>query len=183
MKKIQAIAMIVVASIMATACFHRMAPTGKGGTYNEQTNTTTYAAEPYGSIAIPGKWDGGKYNKASRNQFFYRADTSTFIASIGPCSSLPFGKAHLEGNDVVKRYFDLEVQFQAIQGTEPKVLVDDAANRYKIWMSHIDGIDQYFLFGVKDCTCNECVYRSFTLKTRKMTADESVKFLQGIFLN
>lgn len=169
---------------MNVGCFRKMAPTSKSNViYNQQADATIYTVDPYGNITIPGKWDMGKYTKASHRQYFYHADTSTLIAAIDVCKNLPFGRDNAEGYEVVKKYYDLEIRYQGMQGTELKPVVEDPANRYMLWMGRIDGIDQYFLFGVKDCAdCKGCMYTSLTLKTRKMSADAKVQFLKDIFL-
>jgi hypothetical protein len=151
-------------------------------TYNDQKNTTTYTSAPYGSLSFPGKWAMGKYNKSSRHQYFYHPDTSTLIAAIGPCKGLPSAKDNAQGYEVVRKYYDLETRFQALNNIELKPLVEDEANRYMIWAARVDGIDQYFLFGLKDCACNECVYRYMVLKTRKMSEEAKVSFLRETFL-
>ncbi len=182
MKKISAIVLFFALGIVVSGCFHRSAPGGKGGVYDSLTNRTTYTVEPWGSISFTGHWDGGRYNKTSHNQYFYRADTSTLVVSVADCKSLPFGKQGLEGYAVVKRFYELEQQYMSMQGATPEIVIEDEAARYMIWKSHVDGIDQYSLFGLKDCSCNECVYRSLTLKTRKMSAEQKVAFLKDAFL-
>lgn len=183
MKNTLTILAFFAACLAFAGCFHKMAPTTKSDiTYNDQNNTTTYRSAPYGSLTFPGKWAAGKYNKASSQQYFYHPDTSTLIAAIGPCKSLPSGKGNAQGYEVVKKYYDLETRFQALNSIELKPVVEDEANRYMIWTARIDGIDQYFLFGLKDCACNECVYRYMVLKTRKMSAEAKIDFLKNTFL-
>lgn len=178
-----AIFVAVIVSLAFSGCFHKMAPVSKSDvTYNEQKDVTTYSVAPYGSLSFPGKWAMGKYNKSSRHQYFYHPDTSTLIAAIGPCKGLPFAKDNAQGYEVVKKYYDLETRFQALNSIELKPVVEDEANRYMIWTARIDGIDQYFLFGLKDCACNECVYRYMVLKTRKMSVEAKKDFLKNTFL-
>lgn len=167
--------------LAGSGCHRRVMQPKKDVVYSESAGTTTYTEAPYGALVIPGKWDAGKYTKTSRHQYFYRADTSTLVAAIGPCKSLPFGKEHLEGHDVVKRYYDLEKSYQEMQGQTTNLLLNESG--YMLWRAHIDGIDQYFLFGEKDGADNECVYRYLNLKTRKMNNEACVQFLKDIFIN
>lgn len=171
-----------LATILNVGCFHRMAPGGHRAAYKETSDVTVYEESPYGIVEIPGKWEPGKYNKTSRQQYFYRADTTTLIAAISNCKSLPFAKKAGAGYDWVKGFYELEERMAKMQGNEMTLLEDNTANRYRLWTSRVDGIDQYFLFGLKDCDCGEPVYRSLVLKTRKMTADEKRKLLVGIFM-
>lgn len=174
--------LVAFSAVCSTGCFHRMAPGGHKAAYKEASDVTMYEEPPYGSIEIPGKWEAGKYNKTSHQQYFYRADTTTLIVAISNCKSLPFAKKAGENYDWVGGYYELEERMAKMQGNEMTLITDDKANRYRIWMSRIDGIDQYFLFGLKDCDCKEPVYRSLTLKTRKMSAEEKRKLLVGIFM-
>ena len=41
-----------------------------GGDYDAAKNVTEYFVIPYGSVSLPGKWEKGKYDQSSRQQFF-----------------------------------------------------------------------------------------------------------------
>ena len=170
--------------MLAVGCHPRMMPTsGSEGEYNASSNTTAYEVRPYGKVTMPGKWVTGKYNKATGKQFFYRDDTTTLSVVIAPCANMPYGKKGLEGYEFVQKYYEIESRFQTeLQEQTPKLLVEDKDNRYMLWMVHSDGIDQYFLCGVKDCSCNECTYRSFNLKNRRLSEAASKRLLQDMFL-
>ncbi|GAA4460416.1 hypothetical protein GCM10023093_03020 [Nemorincola caseinilytica] len=181
MNKIAGILMIGMLWLAGSSCHRKIMQPKKDIVYNESAQTTTYTEAPYGSLVIPGRWEAGKYTKGSGHQYLYRADTSTLVAAIGSCRSLPFGKQQLQGYAVVERYYELEKKYQDMQGQSTKLIVADSAKKYMLWKAHIDGIDQYFLFGVKDG--DECAYRYLNLKTRKMTADVSIQYLRDIFLD
>lgn len=167
-----------------TGCFHKMAPSSPAaGTYNDSANKTVYTVAPWGAVTLPGKWMPGKYNKSSRQQYYYRDDTTTLTVVIAPCKNQPYAKGGLTGYDFVKKSFEIESRYQVqLLEQTPRLLVQDSANRYMIWTVRQDGIDQYFLCGVKDCTCNECSYRSFNLRNRRLTEAVAIKLLQDVFL-
>ncbi len=175
---------VALVTVFMSGCFHRMAPGSKAGRYNQQDNNTGYTVIPYGSLTLPGMWEPGKYNKASKQQYYYRADTTTLIVSVGPCSNFSFGKGGVTDFDFVKRYYETEAKFQLqLQEQTPKILLEDATNRYMIWVVREDGIDQYYLCGVKDCACKECTYRTITLKNRRLSEAQVKALLTGIFMN
>lgn len=186
--KIQALLLAPVLVLLTSGCGHKMAPATTstqpvGGTYKQNASSMVYTVNPYGSIALPGKWDAGKYAKASRQQYFYRSDTTTMIVSIGACSNQPFARDGIDGFEFVRRYYEAESKYQTqLLEQTPRVLIEDKENKYMLWTVHSDGIDQYFLCGVKDCACNECAYRSLTLKNRRLTEKQATKLLQDIFL-
>jgi len=169
--------------LIVSGCFHRLAPAAVvTAPYNAATNTTTYTVSPYGSVVMPGMWEAGKYAKTSRQQYFYRADTTTLIVSVGQCSNYEFGKGKVSDVDFVQSYYEMEANYQIkLQEQTPIVLVTDTVARYKIWMVREDGIDQYYLCGTKDCACKECTYRTLILKSRKITKDAAVALLKQIF--
>jgi ferredoxin len=179
---------VFVVSICAlyflVGCMNKLAPhSPAAGTYNETANATIYTVAPYGKVTLPGRWIPGKYNKTSKQQYYYREDTTTLTVAIGPCKSQPFGKNGLEGFDFVKRYYEMEANYQKqLLDQQAEILISDSAARYILWMVHQDGIDQYYLCGVKDCTCNVCVYRSFNLKNRRMSRADATKFLKDLYL-
>ncbi len=169
--------------ISGSGCFHRMAPaSGTSAPYNASANTTTYSVSPYGTVVLPGKWESGKYAKTSRQQYFYRADTTTLIVSVGACSNYEFGKGKVTDADFINSYYNMEANYQTkLQDQTPVVLVTDTDARYKIWMVREDGLDQYYLCGTKDCACKECTYRTLVLKNRKMAQSEAVALMKQIF--
>ncbi|MCF8450960.1 MAG: hypothetical protein K9G49_13895 [Taibaiella sp.] len=176
--------LVALLALFLSGCFHRMAPGSKAGRYNQQSNNTVYTVTPYGSIILPGIWQPGKYNKASKQQYYYRADTTTLIVSVGPCSNFSFGKGEVTNFDFVKRYYETEAKFQMqLQEQTPKILVEDSIKKYMLWVVREDGIDQYYLCGVKDCACKECTYRTLTLKNRRLTEAQARALLTGIFMN
>lgn len=169
--------------VLLQSCHHRMVPTTESMiSYDQQTDRTRYSEEPFGTVSITGKWEAGKYNKASHQQYFYHKDTATLIVSIGACRNFPFAKHGLAGYDFVKKYYDVEAKYQAMLEQKANLLVEDEANRYMIWMVRQDGIDQYFLCGARDCTCNEPVYTALTLKSRKYDAEKAKTFLKEVFM-
>jgi hypothetical protein len=169
--------------LLLQACHHRMVPVSKSAIiYDQPTDRTRYSEDPFGTVSIKGKWDAGKYNKASHQQYFYHKDTATLIVSIGVCSAFPFAKNGLSGYDFVKKYFDVEAKYQAMLEQKANLLVEDEANKYMIWVVRQDGIDQYFLCGAKDCSCNEPVYNAITLKSRKYDAEKAKAFLKETFM-
>jgi len=169
--------------ISSSGCFHRLAPaSGTVAPYNASTNITTYTVSPYGTVVLPGKWETGKYAKTSRQQYFYRADTTTLIVSVGACSNYEFGKGKVTDADFINSYYNMEANYQIkLQDQTPVVLVTDMDARYKIWVVREDGIDQYYLCGTKDCACKECTYRTLVLKNRRMSQAESVALLKHVF--
>ena len=166
-----------------SGCFHRLAPaSGTVAPYDATANTTTYAVSPYGTVVLPGKWETGKYAKTSRQQYFYRADTTTLVVSLGACSNYEFGKGTVTDAVFINSYYNLEANYQIkLQDQTPVVLVTDNDARCKIWMVREDGIDQYYLCGTKDCACKECTYRTLILKNRRMPQAEAVALLKQIF--
>ena len=169
--------------IISSGCFHRLAPaSGNAATYNSSTNTTNYTVSPYGTVVLPGKWETGKYAKTSRQQYFYREDTTTLIVSVGACSNYEFGKGKVIDPDFINSYYNMEANYQIkLQDQTPVVLVTDMDARYKIWMVREDGIDQYYLCGTKDCACNECTYRTMILKNRRMLQADAIALLKQVF--
>ncbi len=182
--KLKTVVTGLVVLVAVVGCQHRMAPTSTySGSYNASDNSTDYEVLPYGKVTMPGKWIAGMYNKTSRKQVFYRDDTTTLTVVIAPCASSPFSKDGMTGYEFVRNYYKVEAQYQTeFFEQTPKLLVEDKENRYMLWMVHSDGIDQYFLCGVKDCSCDECTYRSFNLKNRRLSEAQSKKLLQDIFL-
>jgi hypothetical protein len=176
--------LLAVILILTSGCFHRMAPTSSGSvTYNKADDRTIYTDAPYGNVSIPGQWMSGKYSKASRQQYLYHKDTATLVVSVGPCSYYPFAKDGMEGYAFVQKYYEVESKYQTqMLEQTPTLLVEDKANRYMIWMVRQDGIDQYYLCGVKDCDCNVCTYRTINLKSRKYSAEKAKEFLREAFL-
>lgn len=166
-----------------SGCFHRLAPGSSAMTsYDSTTNSTTYTVLPYSKVILPGKWVTGKYAKTSKQQYFYRADTTTLIVSVGLYSDYEFGKGKIQDAEFIDSYYNMEANYQIkLQEQTPKVLVTDTVARYKIWMVHEDGIDQYYLCGIKDCTCNERNYRLLILKNRRIAQVEAVALLQQVF--
>jgi hypothetical protein len=60
---------ILLPLLLLQACHHRMVPVSKSAiTYDQQTDRTRYTEDPFGTVSINGKWDAGKYNKASHQQ-------------------------------------------------------------------------------------------------------------------
>lgn len=175
---------VVSVAVFTSGCFHRMAPGSKAGRYNQQNNNTVYTVSPYGSLILPGNWEPGKYNKASKQQYYYRADTTTLIVSVGSCSNFKFGKSGEADYEFVKRYYETEAKFQMqLQEQTPKILLEDSIKKYMLWVVRENGIDLYYLCGVKDCACKECTYRTLTLKNRRLTEAQAKELLTGIFLN
>jgi len=166
-------------------CSPKMVPVSKSVVqYDSVNDRTVYTVEPYGNISLPGKWIEGKYNSSTKQQYFYHKDTVTAIVTVGACSGYPFAKDKAEGYEFVKKYYESETKYQTqMLEQHPKLMVEDEKNRYMIWMVRQDGIDQYYLCGVKDCACNECSYRAINLKSRKYTAEKAKAFLTDVFLN
>ena len=165
------------------SCFHRLAPASKTeAQYDAKANSTTYTVLPHGNVILPGKWEAGKYAKTSRQQYFYRADTTTMIVSVGLCSSYEFGKGKVADADFINSYYNMEANYQIkLQEQTPVILESDSAARYKIWMVRADGIDQYYLCGTKDCACKECSYRTLILKNRKINQADAIALLKQVF--
>ena len=168
-----------------TGCHPKMVPAGKSDVrYEQQSDKTVYTVEPFGKLAIPGKWMEGKFNPSTHQQYFYHKDTATLVLAIDACKNSPFYKNGLEGHDFVKKYYDLESQYQSqLMQQKTELTTENAQNRYMIWRVHMDGIDQYFLCGVKDCACNECTYRLINLKSRKYDEARAKAYLTEIFMS
>lgn len=186
--QVQVLFLAPVLALLISGCGRKMAPATSsenpaGGMYKQNANNMVYTVSPYGSLALPGQWTAGKYAKASRNQYFYRSDTTTMIVSIDACRNQPFARDGIDGFEFVRRYYEAESKYQVqLLEQTPRVLIEDKENKYMLWTVHSDGIDQYFLAGVKDCTCNECAYRTLTLKNRRLTEKQATRLLQDIFL-
>lgn len=172
-----------VFSLLVASCHPKMVPSGKSDVhYDEASGNTIYSVEPFGKVSISGKWMEGKFNPSTHQQYFYHKDTATLVVTIDACKNSPYYKKGFEGFDFVKKYFELEERYQSqLMDQKAELLVENIQDRYKIWRVHMDGIDQYFLCGVKDCTCNECSYRLINLKSRKYDEAKAKAYLTEIF--
>ncbi|MBX2906314.1 MAG: hypothetical protein KF744_09775 [Taibaiella sp.] len=172
-------------SLLVTSCHPKMVPSGKSDVhYEESSDKTIYSVEPFGKLQIGGKWMEGKFNPSTHQQYFYHKDTATLVVTIDACKNSPYYKKGVEGYDFVKKYFNLESQYQSqLMDQKVEQLSENAQDRCIIWRAHIDGIDQYFLCGVRDCTCNECSYRLINLKSRKHTEAKATAYLKEIFMS
>lgn len=162
-----------------------MVPTGKSDVhYEASVDKTVYSVEPFGKLSIPGKWMEGKLNPSTHQQYFYHQDTATLVATIDACKNSPYYKKGIESYDFVKKYYELEERYQSqLMDQKCELLTENATDRYIMWRARIDGIDQYFLCGVKDCACNECTYRLINLKSRKHDEAKAKALLTEIFMS
>lgn len=180
---IKAIALIAILFPLITGCHSKLVPQSPSDIrFDEGAGRTIYATTPWGMVSIPDKWAAGKYNKATRQQYFYHKDTATLIVSVGACKSYPFGKDGTAGYDFVRKYYEVESKYNGLLEQPTRIIEENKKDRYVIWTMRADGIDQYVICGVKDCTCNECGYRTIHLKSRKYSADKAVAFLKDAFL-
>jgi len=180
---VKAIAPIAILFPLITGCHSKLVPQSPSDIrFDEGAGRTIYATTPWGIVSIPDKWAAGKYNKATRQQYFYHKDTATLIVSVGACKSYPFGKDGTAGYDFVRKYYEVESKYNGLLEQPTRIIEESEKDRYIIWTMRADGIDQYVICGVKDCTCNECGYRTIHLKSRKYSADKAVAFLKDAFL-
>lgn len=170
---------------LLVGCHPKMVPSGKSDVhYEESTDKTTYSVEPFGRLSIGGKWMEGKFNPSTHQQYFYHKDTATVVVTIDACKNSPYYKKGIEGYDFVKKYYELEERYQSqLMDQKCELLTENSTDRYIVWRARIDGIDQYFLCGVKDCTCNECTYRLINLKSRKHDETRAKAYLTEIFMS
>ncbi|MBE2289423.1 MAG: hypothetical protein IAE95_07710 [Chitinophagaceae bacterium] len=179
----KAIALVAILFPLITGCHSKLVPQSPSDIhFNESVGRTIYSTTPWGIVSIPDKWAAGKYNKTTKQQYFYHKDTATLIVSVGACKSYSFGKDVTAGYDFVKKYYEVESKYNGMLEQPTRIIEENEKDRYIIWTMRADGIDQYIICGVKDCTCNECGYRTIHLKSRKYSADKAVTFLKDAFL-
>lgn len=171
--------------VLFVGCHPKMAPVGKSDIkYEDGADKTIYTVAPYGAVEVSGKWMEGKYNPTTHQQFLYHKDTATLVLTIDACRNSPFYKKGTDGFGFVKKYYELESQYQQqLLDQKPELLEEDTVSKFLIWKMRQDGIDQYFLCGIKDCKCGECSYRYINLKSRKHDQSKAVAFLRQIFLS
>lgn len=167
-----------------TGCFHRLVPVSHVGKYEATSNETIYDVAPYGGVSLPGKWESGKYSKATRRQYFYREDTTTMVVTLGPCSQYPFSGEAATGYEFVQKYYEMEKSYQSGMSEQAtQILASDSTSGYVLWKLHEDGIDQYYLCGVKRSGSEDCAYKVLTLKNRRIPQSQAVAMLKDIYTN
>lgn len=151
--------------------------------YTNSDTSTVYNALPWGKVTISGKWEMGKFNKASKQQFLYSADTATLIVTIAGTRSSSFGGKDDTGFTFITKYYDLESKFNAGYNEQTLTqLVSDKQTGYILWKVREDGIDQYNLCGVLPAKC-EPAFVTLKLKKRKITEAKATELLKAVYLN
>lgn len=179
-----ALAAIPFLLVLLSGCHPKMAPVGKSDVkYDAQADKTVYTVDPYGMEQIPGQWMPGKFNPSTHQQYFYHKDTATLVVAIDACRNSPFYKG-AQGFDFVKKYYELESQYQSqLMEQKTELLKEDPQAGYIAWKMRQDGIDQYFLCGTKECKCGECSYRYINLKSRKYSQEKGLAFIISVFMS
>jgi hypothetical protein len=179
----RAILLLVIIFPLFIGCHSKLVPQSPSDIhFDESAGRTVYSTTPWGVVSIPDKWSAGKYNKNTGQQYFYHNDTATLIVSVGACKSYPFGKDGTAGYDFVRKYYEVESKYNTMLEQPTHIIEENEKDRYIIWTMRADGIDQYFICGVKHCTCNECGYRTIHLKSRKYSVHKAIEFLKDAFL-
>lgn len=166
-----------------TSCATQKVSTIVGYDYDEQKNQTDYFVFPYGNVLIPGKWEKSNYNSTSRQQFFRNKDSVIIAIAFAPCNKFEFNVDNSKtGFEFVKSYYEWDSQYFVKNNELSRELIEqDSINNYIIWRLNgfINGeeIDNYFLFGEKNCF----VSNYSVLETDKWTVKEKIEFLKNLY--
>lgn len=154
----------------------------QGGEYDAAKDQTTCFALPYGSVAIPGKWEKGHYNAVSHQQFFHNSDSVELAIAFHAANGYPFNqRGKLKGHDFVRAFYEWDSRyFVETHGLSRSIVEEDTAQHYIIWELYGGNdmtYDSYFLFGEKNGNAH-----NFSISiTDQWTAEEKVAFLKQLF--
>ena len=168
---------------LITACATQRVSTIVGCNYNDKKNQTDYFVFPYGSVSIPDKWEKSNYNSVSRQQFLKNKDSITMAIAFGLCNKFEFNaNGNKTGFDFVKLYYEWDSKYYVdSHGLNREIIEKDSIDSYMIWRLYgtyqNDKIDNYFLFGAKNCT----VSNFMILNTDKWTKAKKLDFLKVLY--
>ena len=150
-----------------------------GGDYDAAKNVTEYFVFPYGSVSLPGKWEKGKYDQSSRQQFFRNEESVVVAIAFGPFNKYEFNmEGSLKGHDFVEAFYKWESEFYKSAGFECTILENDSANPYLLFKVVGHDANTVFLYGEKNGGVS-----NFSVQTAdKWTEAEKVQFLKTLFL-
>ena len=185
MKRNRVVAILVfcVALFVMAGCAQKMTSTLTSSNYDKKTNATSYTVLPYGSATLPGAWTKVRYVASARQQFFRNNDSVTVSLAFGPADKFEFSKEELTGFPFVKEYYEWEsLYMEKSLGQKVSLVVTDSINKYLIARVYSDKVNEYQLFGARDCGCKSGAFQHYTITGGKLSNDEKVKFLQDIYL-
>ena len=185
MRKVMPVLTFVLCSLLVVlaGCAQKIISTVTSSNYNKNTNTTSYTVVPYGSALLPGAWTKARYVTSARQQFFRNNDSVVVSLAFGPGDKFEFSKEGLTGFPFVKAYYEWESRYMEKElGQKVSLVVTDSINKYLIARVYSDKVNEFQLFGAKDCGCKSGAFQHYTVTGRKISNDEMIKFLQDIYL-
>lgn len=182
-KLIKSILLLTMTFIL-TDCATQRTSTLVGGDYNQTKNETDYFVLPYGSVALPGKWEKANYNTISRQQFFKNQDSVIIAIAFGRFDKYEFNiDGSQTGYNFVKAYYEWDSKyFVESHGLKRQPIESDSTKKFMIYriFGQIEKgeFDTYFLIGEKNGNIS-----NFSISdTDKWTESEKTNFLKSLFL-
>ena len=151
-----------------------------GGEYDVKKNVTEYFVYPYGSVALPGKWEKTTYNRTSRQQFFINQDSISVAVAFGRYDNYEFnGGGSIKGFDFLKAYYDWETKyFRGTYGFQSSVIEENKEDNYmlfRVFGNYEDSkYDTYYLLRENSGNVSNITINA----TSEWTESEKVDFLK-----
>ena len=174
---------IIVALLLTSCTTQKRVSTIVGGDYNKQKDVTEYFVFPFGSTALPGKWEKEDYDSGSKQQFFKNDEKISIAIAFMPIGNFEFNTDKSKtGYEFVKAYNQWESEYYSKKYKFNVEILETDENRHFIisrFYGEAENIeyDTYFLFGEK----NENASNFSISVTDKWTKEQKIATLKAMF--
>ncbi len=176
----KALFFLVFSCTLFWACGTQKASNIVGGEYNPAKNQTDYFVVPYGSVALPGKWQKERYNAVSGQQYFVNADSILISVAFNRFDQYQFNsKGKHKGFEFAKAYYEWDTDYHVRRNGLMRTIVEtDSINHFYLYRLQGAKVDNYFLVGEKNGNAS-----IFTVNmAEKWSPNEKCTFLKQLFL-